>query len=169
MAGVKGLGATKVNSLLDAFNKPFMIGGLRRADGTARPATDLTATKSMSTTDRIAKEAGHDAPTTAEGGVGDRMQANVAEAADGAGGERIESPEWPSDVDEEEDEDRDVQERAVGRGREKVPSRSPPPAGNGAVWHDPLDDDEDDGDDGDGNNASASTDQQPPSKRIRSN
>lgn len=148
LAGVKGLGATKVNSLLDAFNKPFMVGGLKRADGTVRPATDLAASKTMPATGRIAKQGGRDAPlpTSANHSSADRSAEVVTD-------ERVESPEWPSDVEDEEEE------QTIGRGREKVPSRSPPPAtGNGEVWHDPLDDgDENESDDG----------EEPPTKRAR--
>lgn len=144
-----------MNSLLDAFNKPFMVGGLRRADGTARPATDLTATKEMSTSDRIAKEAGRDAPSPRQATVnGSSGRQNDDTLEQG----RAESPEWPSDV---EDGDEGGEEEPVARGREKVPSRSPPPTnGNGEVWHDPLDDGDDD-EDGVGDEGA------PPTKRVR--
>lgn len=135
MSGVKGLGATKVNSLVDAFNKPFMVGGLKRADGTVRPASDLTASKEMTTSDRV-EEA--------------QARADADEEGDGAGPSRpkrkeqddvevIGSPDWPSEVDEDEEE-----ETQVGRGREKVPSRSPPPIAGDLddVWHDPLEEED---------------------------
>lgn len=149
LAGVKGLGATKVNSLLDTFNKPFMVGGIKRSDGTARPASDLTASKEMSTSDRIAKESGHDAAP--ENGDTDTA-ANDTVA--GPGRERIESPDWPSDI-EDGDADEEEESVTVGRGREKVPSRSPPPDGNGEVWRDPLDDNDEE------------EDEEPPAKRSR--
>lgn len=149
LAGVKGLGATKVNSLLDAFNKPFMIGGLKKADGTARPATDLTAAKEMSASVQTAKAAGHDSVSTAEQAVEDPAST----------GERNGSPDWPSDDEGNGGDDDDGEEapRPIGRGREKVPSRSPPPTGNGEVWEDPLDDGVSDQDPDDG----------PPTKRAR--
>jgi len=117
---VKGLGATKVTSLVDAFTKPFLVGGLKRGD------SNQTGETTVST--RI------DGPGAAE-----------LEAAG--------SPEWPEeDVDEE-----GVSERAVGRGRERVRSRSVEEMRNGAeengrteessadgAWKDPLDDDEED-------------------------
>ena len=140
---MKGLGATKVNSLVDAFNKPFMVGGLKRADGTVRPASDLTASKEVSTSDRVDQQDVRAGSSTSGSGNG------PADAV--ADEEVVGSPDWPSDVEEDEEA-----ERPVGRGREAVPSRSPPPVANeDTVWHDPLDDDEDDEADG------------PPAKRRR--
>lgn len=121
-----------------------MVGGIKRADGTARPASDLTASKEMSTSDRIAKESGHDAPLSTE-------SATVKEIST-IERERIESPDWPSDIEDADQED-ELQDRTVGRGREKIPSRSPPPEGNGEVWRDPLDDGEEE--------------DEPPTKRSR--
>ncbi|ODO04761.1 hypothetical protein I350_05371 [Cryptococcus amylolentus CBS 6273] len=37
LSNVKGLGATKVTSLVDAFNKPFLVGGLKRPEKTTSP------------------------------------------------------------------------------------------------------------------------------------
>ena len=114
-----------------------MVGGIKRADGTARPASDLTASKEMSTSDRTAKDSGHDAPPSNDN--------TNAQDISTTGRERIESPDWPSDIegDDDDGEEDGLEDRTVGRGREKVPSRSPPPEGNGEVWHDPLDEDED--------------------------
>jgi len=129
------LGATKVNSLVDAFNKPFMVGGLKREDGTVRPASDLTASKGVSTTERVNAQAG------SSNGNG---PANVPGEQE-VESEPVGSPDWPSDVEVEDDEDED--ERPVARGREKVPSRSASPGpetnGDAEVWRDPLEDDED--------------------------
>lgn len=146
LSGVKGLGATKVNSLVDAFNKPFMVGGLKRADGgTVRPASDLTASKEVSTSDRVDQQ-------TSEAGPSGNVNGNGHEEANQP--EDTGSPDWPSDVEDDQDEDLEA-ERPVGRGREKVPSRSPPPIANeDVVWHDPLDDDGEEDDD-------------PPAKRRR--
>jgi DNA excision repair protein ERCC-1 len=148
---VKGLGATKVNSLVDAFNKPFMVGGLKRADGTVRPASDLTASKEVSTSDRVDQQGAEAGPSGSGSGNGNGNENGQADADE----EVVGSPDWPSDVEDDEEA-----ERPVGRGREAVPSRSPPPVGNeDVVWHDPLDEDEDDedGDVADG----------PPAKRRR--
>ena len=141
LSSVKGLGATKVTSLIDAFNKPFLVGGLKResADENESPAV-----KRMRTDGPGAEDVG------------------VAAASP-------EWPEILDD--EREDDDADAAgteengDRAEpSRGRERVPSRSPgqsPEAartGNGAdqngdetdeealplaAWQDPLDDDDD--------------------------
>jgi DNA excision repair protein ERCC-1 len=148
---VKGLGATKVNSLVDAFNKPFMVGGLKRADGTVRPASDLTASKEVSTSDRVDQQGAEAGPSGSGSGNGNGTRTGTGQAD--ADEEVVGSPDWPSDVEDDEEP-----ERPVGRGREAVPSRSPPPVGNeDVVWHDPLDEDDEDGDAADG----------PPAKRRR--
>lgn len=130
-----------------------MVGGIKRSDGTARPASDLTASKEMSTSDRIAKESGRDTPAENENG-----DSNTNDIPSEPRRERLESPDWPSDI-EGEDEDEEEEQQPVGRGREKVPSRSPPPNGNGEIWRDPLDDDGDDGEE--------EGEQEPPAKRSR--
>lgn len=139
---MKGLGATKVTSLIDAFNKPFLVGGLKREPPEENGSS---ASKRMRT----------DGPGAEEGGVAaaspewpeildDDPEDDAADNADGAGSEREAEP---------------------SRGRERVPSRSPgqsPEAGrngsganrNGnegggdapplAAWRDPLDDEDDD-------------------------
>jgi hypothetical protein len=126
-----------------------MVGGLKRADGTVRPASDLTASKEVSTSDRVDQQGAEAGPSRSGSGNGNENgQADAEE-------EVVGSPDWPSDVEEDEEA-----ERPVGRGREAVPSRSPSPVGNeDVVWHDPLDEDEDDedGDVADG----------PPAKRRR--
>jgi len=138
---VKGLGATKVNSLVDAFNKPFMVGGLKRTDGTVRPASDLTASKEVSTSDRVDQQGAEAGPSGSGSGNGNGHENGQADEDEEVGG----SPDWPSDVEEDEEV-----ERPVGRGREAVPSRSPPPVANeDVVWHDPLDEDDEDDEDGD--------------------
>lgn len=43
MSNVKGLGATKVTSLIDAFTKPFLVGGLRRSERGKTEQTDKEA------------------------------------------------------------------------------------------------------------------------------
>jgi DNA excision repair protein ERCC-1 len=135
LSGVKGLGATKVTSLVDAFNKPFMVGGLKRSDGTVRPASDLTASKEMTTSDRV-EEAQARAEADGEGGQVTGPSKSRGQEQDDV--EEMGSPDWPSDVDENEEE------MQVGRGTEKVPSRSPPPIAGDLddVWHDPLEEEE---------------------------
>jgi hypothetical protein len=110
-----------------------MVGGLKRSDGTVRPASDLTASKEMTTSDRV-EEAQARADADGEG-----IQDAGPSRSRGKEQDDVEvtgSPDWPSDVDEEED-------TQVGRGREKVPSRSPPPIAGDLddVWHDPLEED----------------------------
>jgi hypothetical protein len=121
-----------------------MVGGLKRADGTVRPASDLTASKEVSTSDRVDQQGVEAGPSSNGNGNG---QADAVADEEVAG-----SPDWPSDVEEDEEA-----ERVVGRGREAVPSRSPPPVNEDVVWHDPLDEDDEDGEQADG----------PPAKRRR--
>lgn len=121
---------------MDAFNKPFMVGGLKRSDGTVRPASDLTASKGVSTTERVNAQGGSST------GNGSMIPQGEESGATDAG--PVGSPDWPSDV---EYEDGDEDGRPVARGREKVPSRSPPPESSteepSEVWRDPLEEDED--------------------------
>jgi DNA excision repair protein ERCC-1 len=72
LSSVKGLGATKVTSLVDAFTKPFLIGGLKR---------DIPRDKDVSTA----------IPTSV------RIDGPGAASTDVVG-----SPEWPEEgIDEE--------------------------------------------------------------------
>ncbi|WVQ74467.1 hypothetical protein IAR50_004068 [Cryptococcus sp. DSM 104548] len=48
LSNVKGLGATKVTSLIDAFNKPFLVGGLKRPEKTAAESASAIAIASGS-------------------------------------------------------------------------------------------------------------------------
>ncbi|WVR08906.1 hypothetical protein IAU60_005965 [Kwoniella sp. DSM 27419] len=131
LSNVKGLGAAKVTSLVDAFTKPFLVGGLRRSQkavGEPRIVIEKErrAVSGVETTDEDGEPAL---------GSGD---AEDADARDG-------SPDWP----DEEDEEEPLAEPS--RQRERVPSRSPglspqPELGQvtseNAVWQDPLDEDE---------------------------
>jgi hypothetical protein len=127
-----------------------MVGGLKRSDGTVRPASDLTASKEVSTSERVdqaqvSAEAGPSRTGAGNGNNGSPGNQDIPEP--------VGSPDWPSDADEDEEED----SRPVGRGREKVPSRSPPPvaAEGDGVWHDPLEEEDED------------EDTEPPAKRRR--
>ncbi|KAK8844150.1 hypothetical protein IAR55_006944 [Kwoniella newhampshirensis] len=137
LSNVKGLGATKVTSLIDAFNKPFLVGGLRREE---RAAGNPSAVSEKER--RAVGSAGNKGDETAE-----------AEAENENG--PIGSPDWPEEAEEEELNDADESTRSV-RGRE--PSRSPgvsPELGavnaeglGPEIWQDPLDGDGDEDDDG---------------------
>jgi hypothetical protein len=130
-----------------------MVGGLKRVDGTVRPASDLTASKEVPTSDRVNQQGAGAGPSTSGISNGNGNENGQADADE----EVVGSPDWPSDVEEDEEA-----ERPVGRGREAVPSRSPPPVTNeDVVWRDPLDEDEDE-DDEDGDVADG-----PPAKRRR--
>lgn len=144
---MKGLGATKVTSLVDAFTKPFIVGGLKRKDkGRAADEVELERTDIVTPTARAALAGAAD-------GSGHGKGKGKGEDRSGApeGNDREASPDWP---DDEEDDGGDDDERSSRRAR--GPSRSPglspetresgaePVPDDGQAWRDPLDDDEDD-------------------------
>lgn len=100
IATVKGLGPTKVNTLVDAFSKPFLVGGLKRGaedDGSALesggvtsaiPGTGISTTRSE---ERPAKKA--------------KGKAKAVEEERAGSEKRMGSPDWP---DEEEEEEREA-------------------------------------------------------------
>ena len=115
LSNVKGLGATKVTSLLDAFSKPFLVRGLKR-----ETPEEPTIAISEAALSRKASETNAHAAQEPD------------EQAEEAG-----SPEWP-----DEDADRENDGRnAIGPSRS--PGLSPEP--ERSVWRDPLDDDAEDG------------------------
>ncbi|WWD21189.1 hypothetical protein CI109_105673 [Kwoniella shandongensis] len=133
LSNVKGLGATKVTSLIDAFNKPFLVGGLRR-DEKAKGTPAVISEKER----RAVGSAGDQGKETAE-----------VEA------EPIGSPDWPEQPEEEEEEEEE-EEQPIRQARRREPSRSPglsPELGGVdtealalGIWQDPLDLDEDEED-----------------------
>lgn len=136
LSNVKGLAAVKVTSLVDAFNKPFLVGGLRRPD-------DVTGK---------GKEKAVDPRPNGTGRHGGQEDHEEVEEEEPAG-----SPDWPDEPDEPDD-------RPPSPPRGRVPSRSPglspEPREVGAgevgadnegvsgVWQDPLEDEEDEDKDG---------------------
>ncbi|WVQ93045.1 hypothetical protein IAU59_000109 [Kwoniella sp. CBS 9459] len=158
-SNVKGLGAAKVTSLVDAFNKPFLVGGLRRSE------RDIGEPRVVSEKERRAvgvanPSKGVDDPTEtgngngnslSEGGVG----VGDAEEQEERGGD-VGSPDWPSDG--EDDPAGSSEPISLGeRPRESAPSRSPglSPELRGSevedlpdpdVWQDPLDQDDEEED-----------------------
>jgi DNA excision repair protein ERCC-1 len=121
LSTVKGLGATKVTSLVDAFTKPFLVGGLKR--GVAFRAVDSTTSIPV------------DEP-------------NVNEPKEAV--EEVGSPDWPEDesdkaADEETTSGRGrerVRSRSVEEGAVGETGTESAGVGEGA-WKDPLDDDDD--------------------------
>ncbi|WWC91020.1 uncharacterized protein L201_005960 [Kwoniella dendrophila CBS 6074] len=134
LSNVKGLGAAKVTSLVDAFNKPFLVGGLRK-EGKSKGTIDIGQKESRAF---IAV----DSDTRKKNGRNGRDSHNdeEIEIVDDTG-----SPDWP-DEDEEEQEQEAI---PPTRGRIQSPSRSPglspePRISDQGVWQDPLDDEDDD-------------------------
>lgn len=125
LANVKGLGATKVASLVDAFSKPFVVGGLKRdKTESAAPQVIVAAVpeQGASTGSNLDTEVGGDEPIPG-------------------------SPDWPED--EQEVEQTEVSDSVdPNSGRRKIgPSRSPglsPEPRAIDAWHDPLEDDDED-------------------------
>ncbi|WWC72887.1 uncharacterized protein I206_106851 [Kwoniella pini CBS 10737] len=135
LSNVKGLGATKVTSLIDAFNKPFLVGGLRKEDKNGEGIVNVAER------DRQA--------------VGSaRMEGNEEITIEDIG-----SPDWPDEVDPEEEEEEPIRTRKRVSSPSRSPGLSPEPRIqlDDAVWQDPLDDDDDENDPGD----------QPSTKRTR--
>ena len=128
LANVKGLGATKVASLVDAFNKPFVVGGLKR--------------------DR--SELG--APQVIVAAVPEQGVTTVPDFDTELGrGETVPgSPDWPENEQEGQDQAEETTSVNTGR-RQRTPSRSPglspePRAADESTegaWRDPLEDEDD--------------------------
>ncbi|WVQ81347.1 hypothetical protein IAT38_003470 [Cryptococcus sp. DSM 104549] len=91
LSAVKGLGATKVTSLIDAFNKPFLVGGLRRPAGGA------------------AADAGGGGPA----GVSAEEEEALDAVGGGAGVAGVNGAVWRDPLD---DDDEDEEEAADGDG-----------------------------------------------------
>jgi DNA excision repair protein ERCC-1 len=138
LSGVKGLGATKVTSLVDAFTKPFLVGGLKRGESSSQPTNPLSAAGAS----RV-DGPGAEVPPPA------KVPSPVG------------SPDWPDEDPEDEEAEAPVISPSIPRDR--APSRSPglspeaaPLDGEGedragvAVWKDPLEDDEDEDDEDEG-------------------
>lgn len=184
LSGVKGLGKTKVETLVDAFHKPFLVGGLKRKDDGGEVDT-FTSSVSGHPTAAV--------PETGASGLSNGAARSLSSAGKGkarasglggaAGAIDNGSPEWPDEDDIEDDEEAareqdDEQEQGIMPRRGRAPSRSPGlspelrpvdeadldvgdgadggAGGEEAAWRDPL---EDEGEDGD--------EEQPASKRVR--
>ncbi|OXH30245.1 DNA excision repair protein ERCC-1 [Cryptococcus neoformans] len=100
LSNVKGLGATKVTSLIDAFTKPFLVGGLRR------PEREKTAQE---------KQADEEAAAFADGDMADPTEslelavgnhdANERQVTDEVkGGDMVSGQVWHDPLDDEDDD-----------------------------------------------------------------
>lgn len=146
---MKGLGPTKVNSLVDAFTKPFVVGGLKRKK------------TGSSTSDQV--NGGNEAAIAEVGVVNGTKNIHKgkgkAKAVDGAGGsdenaERDTETSSNSPIEEDDDDDDGPVDWPISPGRERVPSQSRSPGlspeprhGVGDIaeetaWKDPLEDDD---------------------------
>lgn len=97
MSNVKGLGATKVTSLIDAFTKPFLVGGLRRSErGKTEQADKEAATFGD---DDIA-----DVTESVESAAGNKG-ANERHVSDEVkGGDMVSGQVWHDPLDDEDDD-----------------------------------------------------------------
>ncbi|KAL1406209.1 ssDNA endonuclease and repair protein rad10 [Vanrija albida] len=129
LGAVKGLGPVKVVSLLDAFNKPFVAGGRRKAAAVSTSvstAPQATAPADGAETEKHDEEGGFTPPP------------EVADTAVEAQG----SPDWP----EVDPPTPPTPTRPRDTGPSRSPSVEPDPerTATDAVWDDPLADDSDD-------------------------
>lgn len=125
-----------MTSLIDAFNKPFLVGGLRKAERDGAPAVSAAA----------GPNGAGGVPT---GNTIGKRARGTEQPDEGLESEPAGSPDWPSDAEEEAEEE-------IQRQRDRVPSRSPGISpeprvvGDGegdedlqsGAWNDPLDEDE---------------------------
>ncbi|KGB75843.2 DNA excision repair protein ERCC-1 [Cryptococcus deuterogattii R265] len=97
LSNVKGLGATKVTSLIDAFTKPFLVGGLRRSErGKTEQADKEAATFGD---DDIA-----DVTESVESAAGNKG-ANERHVSDEVkGGDMVSGQVWHDPLDDEDDD-----------------------------------------------------------------
>ncbi|ORX39280.1 restriction endonuclease type II-like protein [Kockovaella imperatae] len=123
LSNVKGLGATKVTSLLDAFNKPFLVGGLKRKAEDSAPEIITSSNVRHSNDERIEDIHSPDWPM-------DDMDAEDALRDTEIERQRGRAPSRSPDIGPG-DESGDDEVRG-------------PPAD---VWKDPLDDEDDEDDD----------------------
>jgi DNA excision repair protein ERCC-1 len=140
IATVKGLGPTKVNTLVDAFSKPFLVGGLKRGvedggsggleSGGVTSATPNKGTSTSRSDERPTKKA--------------KGKEKAVEEERAGSDERMGSPDWPEEEEEDDgpctgdsnspvivsENGNDGEVSGAGKGSE--------------VWRDPLEDDEPD-------------------------
>lgn len=151
LSGVKGLGATKVTALVDAFHKPFLVGGLRRRGQEKEDKLIVAMPTSAVLADTGAR------PGSSGEAVRPRENPHENGGTITAQADPV-SPDWPDEEDQEDSFDPPVDTSSYGRGR--APSRSPglgpelqavqtndsvqrDEESSDRAWKDPLDDDED--------------------------
>jgi DNA excision repair protein ERCC-1 len=132
LSSVKGLGATKVTSLVDAFTKPFLIGGLKRGDSAQASTSlriggpgggELEVTGSPEwPEDEVDEEGMGLAETPARGR--ERVPSRSPELL-GVNGIDKDEPEgaWKDPLDDEEDDDEDDEDAEREGGPAKKRSR----------------------------------------------
>lgn len=147
IATVKGLGPTKVTTLVDAFTKPFLVGGLKRsADGSTLSGPSggekELSVPGVGVTNRSGKARREGSWEKGAGTSGGVIEV-------GSDDDRGGSPDWPS----ESDEDDDIPTRIPGPDEPRRPTGGQVQAAgadgvqSGAakgseVWRDPLEEDE---------------------------
>ncbi|WOO83721.1 DNA excision repair protein ERCC-1 [Vanrija pseudolonga] len=139
LGGVKGLGPVKVVSLLDAFNKPFVAGGRRKAGAVT---TSVSTAPQASAPSDIVETEKHD--DDGEGGFTPEPDLRVVgETAAEAQG----SPDWPDQPEDPPTPPTPTRPRDTGPSRSPSVEPDPERTATDTVWDDPLagDSDEDEG------------------------
>lgn len=165
---MKGLGKTKVETLVDAFHKPFLVGGLRRKEdgGEGDAFTEDVAGRPIP----AVPETGATTSTAALRTNGKGKER--ADAGEEEGGDVPGSPDWPDEIEDDESEEAAPVPRRRGRSPSRSPGLSPElravsaegdggDGDAGAAWRDPLEDEEDDGE------ADEGTADEPSAKRAK--
>ncbi|ADV23141.1 mating-type switching protein swi10, putative [Cryptococcus gattii WM276] len=115
LSNVKGLGATKVTSLMDAFTKPFLVGGLRRSERGKTKQTDKEAATFgdddiADLTENVELAAGNKGAN--ERHVSDEVQ----------GGDMVSGQVWHDPLDDEDDDTAAGEEPVLKRARMENPT-----------------------------------------------
>lgn len=110
MSNVKGLGATKVTSLIDAFTKPFLVGGLRR------PEREKTAQEKQADKEAVtfAGDDMTDPTRSLELAVGNN-DGNKRQMTDEVKGEDMVSGQVWHDPLDDEDDDKVAEEEPIAK------------------------------------------------------
>ncbi|ORY24194.1 restriction endonuclease type II-like protein [Naematelia encephala] len=94
LANVKGLGPTKVNSLYEAFNKPFIVGGLKRGEDGAAAAAGPNGAGGVTARGTISRASGDE-----DGGAAPR-ESVIND------GDQIGTTIWRDPLDDDDDDER---------------------------------------------------------------
>ncbi|KIR82546.1 DNA excision repair protein ERCC-1 [Cryptococcus gattii E566] len=115
LSNVKGLGATKVTSLMDAFTKPFLVGGLRRSERGKTKQTDKEAATFGD--DDIADLTENVELAAGNKGVNERHVSDEVQ-----GGDMVSGQVWHDPLDDEDDDTAAGEEPVLKRARMENPT-----------------------------------------------